>query len=258
MTTRRSEHPFGTPNSFARQFEFGDDAHEWRRRFAETLGTFLLVLGAAGAQMVNARFGGHAVDPTARALVPALTVGVVILFMGAVSGAHLNPAVTLAFALRRDFPWRRVPGYLIAQAAGSVAAMALLVALVGRHGQAGLTLPGPGVSNVVAMIWEIILTAGLVTTILGASSGAQSIGPFAALAVGGYLAMAGLWGAPMSGASMNPFRSLAPLVFLDPRPAWWIYLIGPTGGSLIAVVIASVLRGPGGGPVATKAAGGTA
>src|SRR5271170_5222322 len=103
----------GHPNSIARAYDFWDDRYEWRRLFAEVLGTFFLVLVAVGADMVNARFGGQAVSSGARVVAPALMVMAIILFMGAVSGAHLNPAVSLAFALGRDFPWQRVPGYIL-------------------------------------------------------------------------------------------------------------------------------------------------
>src|ERR1700691_3426543 len=99
----------GQPNSVARQFDFADDSYEWRRLFSEVLGTFFLVLVAVGAGMVNARFGGHAVPYGARVTAPGLMVAAIILFMGTVSGAHLNPVVSVAFALRGDFPWKRVP-----------------------------------------------------------------------------------------------------------------------------------------------------
>jgi aquaporin Z len=249
--------PFGRPNSVTRQFDFRDARYEGRRLFAEVLGTFFLVLVAAGGGMVNARFGGGAVPAGARVVAPALMVMAVILFMGTVSGAHLNPAVSIAFALRGNFPWRRVPAYVAAQCAGSVLAVLLLRVLIGRHGSAGLTLPGPGVSAWIALVWEIILTAGLVSVILGTASGAQQIGPFAAIGVGGYIALAGLWGAPVSGASMNPVRSLGPALVLDDWTAWWAYLAGPLAGAVIAVGCAWILRGPGGGAHGTEAAQGT-
>ena len=107
---------------------FLDDSNEWRRLFAELLGTFSLVFVAAGAELVNARFGGHAIGPAARAAAPGLMVAAIILFMGSVSGAHLNPVVTVAFAWRRDFPWKRVPGYLVARALGATLAAVTLVA----------------------------------------------------------------------------------------------------------------------------------
>jgi aquaporin Z len=248
---------FGQPNSVVRQFDFWDDSYEGRRLFSELLGTFLLVLVAVGGGMVNARFGGSAVPYVARVVAPALMVAAIILFMGAVSGAHLNPAVSVAFALRGDFPWKRVPAYIVAQFAGAVLATLLLWALIGKQGSAGLTLPGSGISTATAMWWEAVLTAGLVSVILGTASGAQQLGPLAAIGVGSYIALAGLWGSPVSGASMNPARSLGPALVLDDWASWWAYLAGPLIGAAIAVGIAYVLRGPGGGLSGTQAAIGT-
>ncbi|MBV9795330.1 MAG: aquaporin [Actinobacteria bacterium] len=248
---------FGRPNAFARQFDFWDAQYEGRRLFSELLGTFFLVLVAAGGGVVNARFGGHAVPASARVVAPALMVMAIILFMGTVSGAHLNPAVSLAFALRGDFPWRRVPGYLVAQYAGAVLAALLLRGLLGMPRHVGLTLPGAGISAPVALIWEIVLTTGLVSVILGTASGAQQVGSFAALGVGSYIALAGLFGAPVSGASMNPARSLGPALVTGDWTAWWVYLAGPVAGAVIAVGAAWVLRGPGGGRVGRRAAQGT-
>jgi aquaporin Z len=247
----------GQPNSVARQFDFWDDSYESRRLFSELLGTFLLVLVAVGGGMVNARFGGDAVPYTARVVAPALMVAAIILFMGTVSGAHLNPAVSVAFALRGDFPWKRVPAYVVTQFAGAALATLLLWALIGKQGSAGLTLPGTGISATTAMLWEAVLTTGLVSVILGTASGAQQIGPLAALGVGSYIALAGLWGAPVSGASMNPARSLGPALVLGDWTAWWAYLAGPVIGGAIAVGFAYILRGHGGGRSGIAAAQGT-
>jgi aquaporin Z len=247
----------GQPNAIARQFDFADDSYEWRRLFSELLGTFFLVLVAVGGGIVNARFGGHAVPAAARVTAPALMVAAIILFMGTVSGAHLNPVVSAAFALRGDFPWKRVPAYIVAQFAGAVLATLLLWALIGRQGSAGLTLPGSGISTITAMLWEAVLTAGLVSVILGTASGAQAVGALAAIAVASYIALAGLWGGPVSGASMNPARSLGPALVLGDWTAWWAYLAGPAIGAVIAVGIAYVLRGPGGGLSGSQAAEGT-
>ena len=248
---------FGTPNSMLYEFDFWDRRYEGRRLFSELLGTFFLVLVAVGGGMVNARFGGSAVPYGALVVAPALMVAAIILFMGAVSGAHLNPAVTVAFALRGDFPWRRVPAYVVAQFLGAIAATLLLWSLLGKQGAAGLTLPGDGISPLTAMVWEIVLTTGLVSTILGVSSGAQQLGPIAAIGVGSYIALAGLWGAPVSGASMNPARSLGPAFVLGDWTAWWAYLLGPVVGAVLAVGFAYVLRGPGGGRTGRFAAQGT-
>jgi aquaporin Z len=246
----------GEPNTFARRFDFWDSHGEPRRIFSELLGTFFLVVVAAGGGMVNARFGGHVIGTAALVVAPALMVMAIILFMGAVSGAHLNPAVSIAFAMRGDFPWRRVPNYIIAQFAGAAAATLLLWALIGKHGSAGLTLPGPGVSTLTAMLWEVLLTVGLVSTILGTASGAQAVGSFAAIAVGSYIALAGLFGSPISGTSMNPARSLGPALVLGDWTSWWAYLVGPLAGAVIAVGIAYVLRGPGGQEHSAEAAQG--
>jgi aquaporin Z len=239
------------------QFDFWDNRYEGRRLFSEVLGTFFLVLVAVGGGMVNARFGGKAVPYTALVVAPALMVAAVILFMGTVSGAHLNPGVSLAFAARGDFPWKRVPAYIVAQLLGAVLATLLLWALIGKQGSAGLTLPGSGISTVTAMWWEAVLTAGLVSVILGTASGAQQIGPLAAVAVGSYIALAGLWGSPVSGASMNSARSLGPALVLGDWTSWWAYLAGPLIGAAVAVFFARVLRGRGGGRSGVSAAQGT-
>jgi aquaporin Z len=227
--------------------QFLDDTNEWRRLFAELFGTFLLVFVACGADMVNTRFGGHAISSAARVTAPGLMVAAIILFMGSVSGAHLNPVVTLAFAWRRDFPWKRVPAYLVAQAVGGTLAALTLVALLHEQRVAGTTVPAPGVSATTAMLWELLLTVGLVSTILGTCSGAHNVGTLNAFGVGGYIALAGLFGEPVSGASMNPVRSLAPALVLAHWTAWWAYVVGPFLGAVIAVGFAWILRGPGGG-----------
>src|SRR3974390_1273590 len=244
----------GLPNSIAQEFDFWDDSYEGRRLFSELLGTFFLVLVAVGGGMVNARFGGHTVPYTALVVAPALMVAAIILFMGTVSGAHLNPAVSIAFALRGDFPWKRVPAYIVTQFLGAILATLLLWALIGKQGSAGLTLPGNGISTTTAMLWELVLTTGLVSVILGTASGAQQIGTLAALGVGSYIALAGLWGSPVSGASMNPARSLGPTPVLSEWPSGWAYLVGPLAGGVIAVGCAYVLRGRGGGRSGVAAA----
>src|SRR5216117_887737 len=126
---------------------FDDPRHEWRRVFAEVLGTFFLVLVGAGGGVVDAVSHG-AIGRGASVTGPGLMVLAIILFMGAVSGAHLNPAVTLGFALRGDFPWRRVPGYILAELMGSTLAVLLLWAMFGKVGSLGATEPGPGITDV--------------------------------------------------------------------------------------------------------------
>jgi aquaporin Z len=247
---------FGATNAAVRQFDFWDASYEWRRLFSELLGTFLLVTVGVGGAMVNARIGGDVVPGPVRAVGPGLMVMAIILFMGSVSGAHLNPVVSVAFALRGNFPWRRVPAYIVVQFAGAVLATLLLVGLLGKQGTAGLTLPGPGISTGTALAWEALLTTGLVSVILGTASGAQALGPIAALGVAAYIILAGLFGGPVSGASMNPARSLGPALVLGDWASWWAYLVGPLIGALIAVGFAWVLRGRGGGMAANRAAQG--
>jgi aquaporin Z len=236
--------------------DFDDPRLEWRRLFSELLGTFLLVLVAAGGPVVGAVSHGG-ISRTAAVVAPGLMVMAIILFMGAVSGAHLNPAVTLAFTLRGDFPWRRVPGYVIVQLMGATLACAFLWGVYGKVGMLGATEPGAGIANWQAVLMEIVLTAGLVSTILGTASRAQNVGALSAIAVAGYIALAGLWASPISGASMNPARSFGPDLVLGRFDHLWVYVAGPLAGAAIAVAFAWLLRGPGGDPGGVAAARGT-
>ena len=189
--------------------DFQDSSQEWRRLFSELLGTFFLVLVAAGGGMMGQAFP-DTISRTAAVVAPGLMVMAIILFMGRVSGAHLNPAVSIAFALRGDFPWWRVPGYIVVQLGGAVLAAWFLQAVVHVSATYGSNYPASGFSNGDALWMEIILTFGLVNVILGTASGAQNIGLFGALGVGAYIALAGLWGSPISGTSMNPARTFGP------------------------------------------------
>jgi aquaporin Z len=223
--------------------DFLDRKHEWRRLFAEAWGTFLLVLVAAGGGVVAAR-SGDTVSLAMIVVAPGLMVMVIIYFMGTVSGAHLNPAVTIAFALRGNFPWGRVPGYIVAQMAGAIAAALFLRTVLGTGGALGATVPGQGVSGIQALVMETMLTAGLTNTILGTAAGARNVGANGAIAVGGYIALAGLWAAPISGSSMNPARSLAPDLVRGDLHTTWIYVAGPLLGALVGVAFEWILRGP--------------
>ena len=222
---------------------------EARRLFSEVFGTFLLVLAGAGAPVVGALTHGAISRPAAVAA-PGLTVMAIILFMGAVSGAHLNPVVTIAFTLRTDFPWRRVPGYILAQLAGATIACLFLWGAYGKAGSLGATVPGAGIADWKAFLTELVLTLGLVSTILGTASRAQNVGALSAVGVGGYIILAGLWSSPISGASMNPARSFGPDLVLGDFGHFWVYIAGPLAGALLAVACAFALRGPGGGGVA--------
>jgi aquaporin Z len=238
---------------FGNKAQFDDPALEWRRLFSELLGTFFLLLAAAGGGLLHAK---GEITLSAAVVAPGLTVLGIILYMGAVSGAHLNPVVTLAFALRGDFPWKRVPGYILIQLIGATLACLFLLAVFGNVGNLGATLPGPGYANWQALLMEVALTAGLVSVILGTASAAQNVGAIAALGVGGYIALAGLWGAPVSGTSMNPARSFGPALVSGNWTSYWVYVVGPLAGALIAVGFAQILRGGGGDPISYAAGSG--
>jgi aquaporin Z len=213
-----------------------------RRLLAELLGTFALTIVAAGGAVIAAVSHGSPGE-AAQAVAPALLVTAMIYSVGPLSGAHLNPAVTLAFALRRDFPWRWVPSYWLAQFLGAVLAALLLRALFGLAGNLGATQPHQGAVTSLAM--EILLTFFLVTVILATAANFRIVGHNAALAVGATIALDGLFAAPISGASMNPARSAGPALLSGRLDGLWIYLVGPAAGALLAVGVAWLLRGPG-------------
>jgi aquaporin Z len=240
----------------ARITDFDDPHQEWRRLFSEVMGTFLLLLVAAGGGMMGAKFDG-VISRTAAVIAPGAMVMAMILFMGRVSGAHFNPAVSIAFALRGDFPWRRVPGYVVAQFVGATAAVLFLQTVIDVSASNGATYPATSTTHLSAFLMEVVLTFGLVSVILGTASGAQNVGVLGALGVGSYIALAGLWASPLSGASMNPIRSFAPDLVANDYTGYWVYLAGPLAGAAIAVGAAFVLRGRGGGSSGTEAAEGT-
>jgi aquaporin Z len=180
----------------------------------------------------------------------------IILFMGRVSGAHLNPAVSLAFAARGDFPWRRVPGYIVVQLAGATLAALFLRAIIDVSATYGSNYPATGYSSGAAFWMEFILTLGLVSVILGTASGAQNLGIIGAFGVGAYIALAGLWGSPISGTSMNPARTFGPDLVGGDFTDYWVYVAGPIVGAAAAVVCGFVLRGHGGGKAGSGAAQG--
>ncbi len=238
---------------FGSRDEFYDPRLAYRRLFSEVFGTFLLVLAAAGGGILHAK---GQISLAAAVIAPGLTVMAVILFMGAVSGAHLNPVVSLAFALRNDFPRRRLLSYVVAQLVGAALGCLFLLAVFGNVQHLGATLPGPGYDNWQALMMEIALTGGLVSVILGTASAAQNVGTIGALGVGGYVALAGLWAAPVSGVSMNPARSFGPALVSGDWSSYWVYVIGPVVGALLAVGFAVILRGPGGDPLSRAAGSG--
>ena len=242
-------------SSVAELTDFDNMAYEGRRWASEAIGTFFLVLVAAGAPMMNEAFD-QSVGRVAAVVAPGVMVMAMIMFMGKVSGAHFNPGVTLAFSLRGDFPWRRVPGYLVAQLIGATLAVLVAQAIIGVSGSFGATFPADSSTPMAAFWMELILTFGLLSVILGTASGAQNIGIIGAIGVGGYIALAGLWASPLSGASMNTFRSLGPAIVANDYSSIWVYVAGPLIGAALAVGAAFVLRGAGGGHAGSLAAQG--
>jgi len=210
-----------------------------KKLFAELLGTFTLVFAGTGAIVINAASHGAITHAGI-----ALTFGLVVLAMihtfGDVSGAHLNPAVTLAFAVARRFAWRDVPGYLGAQLVGALAASMLLHALFPQDVTLGATLPaGPEAQS---FVLELVLTAILMLTILSVSTGAKEKGITAGITIGGVIALEAMFAGPVCGASMNPARSLAPAFASGHFEHLWLYLAAPVLGALLAVPLCMGVR----------------
>jgi aquaporin Z len=215
---------------------------DWPRRLtAEAFGTFALVFAAAGGD-VMAQVSGDAVGTAARAVAPGLMVGALIYSIGDTSGAHFNPAVTLAFGLKRLVPIVWVPAYWIAQIVGAVVAAALLRGLFGGIIAAGVSKPKL-IDPVGAVVLEAVLTLLLVTVILGTADRFRVVGSNAALAVGATISLCGLIALPIEGASMNPARSLGPAIVAGEVGDAWIYVAGPVLGAVVAVVMTTFLHG---------------
>lgn len=218
------------------------DSDTWalvvRRLLAESFGTFLLVTVDCGGAVVASLDGD--VTGVARSAATGLLIMTMIYSIGNVSGAHFNPAVTTAFALRGVFPWRRVPLYWLAQLVGAFVGAALLRAMFGDVAHLGATLPSFGAARGFGM--EVVLTVILVSVVLGTATRHRSIGPNAAIAAGGAVALCSLFSRPVSGASMNPARSLAPAVMSGDLHDLWIYLVAPFVGAALATLIMRVLH----------------
>ena len=219
----------------------GEDPGLTTRLGAELLGAAMLTFVAAGGDTM-ARLSGGEISAAARAVAPALLVMALIYALGDRSGAHFNPAVTAAFTLRGVFPLRLVGPYVVAQLAGAVLAAAAIRWLFGDALDAGVTRPRL-VDPLTAFVIEAILTTILVTVILGTADRERVVGPNAALAVGGAIALCGLIALPIEGASMNPARSTGPAVLMGDLGELWIYWAGPLVGAAIAVVITRLLDG---------------
>jgi aquaporin Z len=223
-----------------------------RSGLAELIGTFFLTFAAAGGPVIAAATG-QSPGKAALLVTPALVVMAMIYAFGEVSGAHLNPAVTLAFAARGDFTWRLVPAYWAAQFLGATAAAGILFFRFGLHEHLGATLPHGGVWQSLAM--ELILTLLLVTVILATAAEAKVVGNNAALAVAGVITVAGFLGDSVSGGSMNPARSLGPALLAGELGRVWIYFAGPVAGAVLAALLAHTFFGHAAGIEKRKARG---
>jgi MIP family channel proteins len=207
-----------------------------RAHLAEALGTFALVFLGCGAIAVDAQSGelGH----TGIALAFGLVIAVMIYALGHISGAHLNPVVSVGFAVGRHFPWSRAMTYSTAQVAGAILGALLLRATLG----ADLGVTQPSGSDLQSLAWEVMLTFFLMLVITSVATDTRAVGEAAALAIGGTVALGALVGGPISGASMNPARSLGPALVSGDLTAIWIYLVGPLIGAVAAAVTYRFLR----------------
>ena len=220
--------------------------HRLRRLLAEFLGMAGLTFILSGGAAILARYGGHGLQPWQTVLVlsavSALWLVVAVYFLGDIS-AHFNPATTLAFALRGDMGWVMAGAYWVVQFVAGVCGSLLARAFFGVEGNLAATMPPPGLSWQAAG-FEAIITFGLVLMVLNMANGPKLNGPFVPLAVGAYIMAWGTMGGPFDGASMNPARSFGPDLAVWNLSTWWVYLIGPVAGAVIAVGVAYVLRGP--------------
>jgi aquaporin Z len=209
---------------------------------AELFGTFCLVFAGTGAVIVNDTHGGVVTHVGV-----ALTFGLIVLAMiytiGDISGCHLNPAVTVAFAVTRRFPWVQVGPYLVAQCVGALLASGSLRLMFPDHQTLGATLPAGTV--VQSWVMEFVLTLMLTVVVLSVATGAEEKGLLAGVAVGAVIALEALFGGPVSGASMNPARSLAPAVVSGRLDHLWVYLTAPVAGALAGVAVCRLIHPPG-------------
>jgi len=205
---------------------------------AEAIGTFALVFAGAGAVMVDAKT--HELGHVGVAITFGLVIMAMIYAVGHISGAHFNGAVTLAFALTRHFPWPRAAGSWAAQLTGAVAAAALLRASLGNIAHVGATLPSG--SERQSFLWELVLTAILMFVIMAVATDTRAVGEAAAIAIGGTVGLDAMFGGPVTGASMNPARSLGPGIVAGDLHSIWVYLLAPIVGAALAAITYAFIR----------------
>jgi aquaporin NIP len=209
-----------------------------RSLVGEAIGTFALVFAGCGAIMVDASLGG--LGHVGVAISFGLVIMVMIYALGHISGAHFNPAVTFAFALGRHFPWPRVGAYWAAQLAGALAAALVLRGSLGDVAHVGATLPSG--SDGQAFLWEAVLTFFLMLVIMAVATDTRAVGEAAAIAIGGTVGLDAMFGGPVTGASMNPARSLGPAIAASDFMAIWVYLTAPLLGAAVAAAAYAFLR----------------
>ena len=233
----------GSQRGFA---DWANPEHRLRRLLAEFIGMAGLTFILSGGAAILVRYGGHALQPWQTVLVlsavSALWLVVAVYFLGDIS-AHFNPATTLAFALRGDMGWVMAGVYWVVQFVAAACGSLLARAFFGVAGHLAATMPPLGLAWQAAG-FEAILTFGLVLMVLNLANGPKLNGPFVPLAVGAYIMAWGTMGGPFDGASMNPARSFGPDLAVGDLSTWWVYLLGPLVGAVIAVGVAYVLRGP--------------
>jgi aquaporin NIP len=212
-----------------------------RTLVAEAIGTFALVFAGCGAIMVDAKT--HALGHLGVGISFGLVIMVMIYAVGHISGAHLNPAVTFTFALTRHFAWPRAGAYWIAQLAGAFAAAILLRASLGDVAHVGATLPSG--SEAQSFVWELVLSAFLMFVILAVATDTRAVGEAAAIAVGATVGLDAIFGGPISGASMNPARSIAPAFVSGDLHALWIYIVAPVLGTAVGGLAYQFVRAEG-------------
>ena len=209
-----------------------------RSLLAEAIGTFALVFAGAGAVVVDART--HALGHVGVAITFGLVIMAMIYAVGHISGAHFNPAVSFAFALTRHFPWPRTVAYWGAQLAGAIGAAALLRGSLGSDAHLGATLPSGSQGQ--SFVWELVLTFFLMFVIMAVATDTRAVGEAAAIAIGGTVALDSMFGGPVSGASMNPARSLGPALVSGDLHALWVYLVAPIVGAALGALAYQLVR----------------
>jgi aquaporin NIP len=213
----------------------------WRRTAAEGLAAFALVFAGCGAIVADARYDG-ALGTVGVALVFGLVIMGMVYATGHLSGAHINPAVTLAFTLTRHFPPREAGAYIGAQLAGAVAAALLLLAVWPDQPAAlGATVPSVGAGS--ALVYEVVLTAILMFVITAVATDTRAVGSGAAIAIGGAVGLDALFGGPVTGASMNPARSFGPALAAGEWQDLWVYAAGPLLGAAVGAITYQLIRG---------------